>query len=243
MECYHTLMKNEAVEPEMLSVFLSTPFQAIKEQPAVLCDGHTPSTASPSTSNQTTSKLNIVNRKNTTLLQQNKELNEHNSVLTRTIKDPSGNKRQLQMQLEEVIQQNRDVQQMQENCKQQQKLIRRLNSANMIKLRKQLKKLNTDLRTSKNRLVAAQTQANARKRKATTEQIDCIKRKKKVSKLEKDIATLQQQQQDLIFELNSLHAKEKMTRPLREEKNRFSDSIRQTLIQLQGDDNIPASNE
>ena len=45
----------------------------------------------------------------------------------------------------------------------------------------------------------------------------------------------------MIFELNSLHAKEKITLPLREEKNHFSDSIRQTLIQLQGDDSVPAS--
>ena len=177
MECYRTLMKNKhkRVKPDMLSVFLSTPFQTVKQQPAVQLHSCT-----PSTSNEMTKKLKILGMKNAALLQEKLDLKEQNSVFMSTINDLSRDKRQLQIQLDEAIQLNIVVQQLQEESKQAKKLIRKMNPSNMRKLRKQLKTAKTNLRTAQNRLAGAQAQVHAQKKRSSKEQVKWLKIKKRV---------------------------------------------------------------
>ena len=123
-------------------------------------------------------------------------------------------------------------------------LIQQLQPHKLARLKQQVTAMKMRVRAGNglhNRLAAAQEQLNAERRRTNAERRNLLKAHGRVRKL-------RQKNKDLQFQLVQTQgmlgdAENRATHlvTFREEKSRFSDAIRQTLIELQRNGSVPAS--
>ena len=178
----------------------------------------------------------------------NSGFQEEIAVLKAALHDASIEKIRLTSELQdkndEATQLHASVTELKMQCKSQKKEIHSLRPFRVNKLRNTLEKTRRDLRTAKKIQAATETQLEEEKTNFKRAQVKASKLKATVTKLENENAVLKQQVQDLLHEINFAVADSDRSvalPDLRQDKNRFSDQVRQTVIALQGDGNVPAT--
>ena len=242
MEAYRTLSKNAKQEEEKLNLFLSMPFTTVDKQPTLHLTGNCATT--PLTPEQ--KDLKKLSKSNAVLHEQKGELKLEVSVLKEALQDVSTDKTRLTSELEakvdELTRLQGSIDRLERENKTQKNEIRRLNPYRVNKLRNTLEKTRKDLRSVENSLAATETMLKEERNNLQRARVQASKLKATVTKQERENAELKQQVQDLIHELHLVDAEGSVPRPqLRASKNRFSDRVRQTVITLQGDGNVPAT--
>ncbi|KAL8615928.1 hypothetical protein ACOMHN_034604 [Nucella lapillus] len=231
-----------------LSLFLIMPFDTV--------DKHTPlrSTSSsccsetvPSTSSVTPQQKEIkqLSKANSVLQVNIKDLSEKVSVLKGALVDVSREKSRVTTDLDRATQQNADLQAtidvLQVKLEESQRKVHQMNPMHLNKLEKRLKTARADLRSVVTRQTVAERKLEKEKNTLQRTRVQTSKLKAAVIKTEWQNEELKQEVQEL-RQIVSATTVEGLKAELRAgEKNRYSDSVRKTVMALQADANVAAS--
>ena len=178
----------------------------------------------------------------TLLQEENSSLKNHVAILMETVHDLSRDKTEL---LQEATQTQQLLSQLNQTVARQKTQmtvlcpveLQRTNS-HLERVRNKLTRCRAQLRTAKglqSRFALRTAKLNRLKKTSTAEKQTLENR---ITTCRAKIGRLEADNQALTKELASIQEQEKDT--LRGEKNRFSDNVRKTVMQLQGDGNVPA---
>ncbi|KAL8610059.1 hypothetical protein ACOMHN_045457 [Nucella lapillus] len=249
METYRSLqLQKNAHQSQALSLFLIMPFDTV--------DKHTPlrSTSSsccsetvPSTSSVTPQQKEIkqLSKANSVLQVNIKDLSEKVSVLKGALVDVSREKSRVTTDLDRATQQNADLQAtidvLQVKLEESQRKVHQMNPMHLNKLEKRLKTARADLRSAVTRQTVAERKLEKEKNTLQRTRVQTSKLKAAVIKTEWQNEELKQEVQEL-RQIVSATTVEGLKAELRAgEKNRYSDSVRKTVMALQADANVAAS--
>ncbi|KAL8606919.1 hypothetical protein ACOMHN_048715 [Nucella lapillus] len=249
METYRSLqLQKNAHQSQALSLFLIMPFDTV--------DKHTPlrSTSSsccsetvPSTSSVTPQQKEIkqLSKANSVLQVNIKDLSEKVSVLKGALVDVSREKSIVTTDLDRATQQNADLQAtidvLQVKMEESQRKVHQMNPMHLNKLEKRLKTARADLRSAVTRQTVAERKLEKEKNTLQRTRVQTSKLKAAVIKTEWQNEELKQEVQEL-RQIVSATTVEGLKAELRAgEKNRYSDSVRKTVMALQADANVAAS--
>ncbi|KAL8594767.1 hypothetical protein ACOMHN_047485 [Nucella lapillus] len=249
METYRSLqLQKNAHQSQALSLFLIMPFDTV--------DKHTPlrSTSSsccsetvPSTSSVTPQQKEIkqLSKANSVLQVNIKDLSEKVSVLKGALVDVSREKSRVTTDLDRATQQNADLQAtidvLQVKMEESQRKVHQMNPMHLNKLEKRLKTARADLRSAVTRQTVAERNLEKEKNTLQRTRVQTSKLKAAVIKTEWQNEELKQEVQEL-RQIVSATTVEGLKAELRAgEKNRYSDSVRKTVMALQADANVAAS--